>query len=168
MAKLFPFAALFLLILTATAADHPPSTPAERARLVKAAKLMQTKPLSPEARQEGLWALQFTTDVPDINLTVCGSFSPDYKYEGQIMASDVLSMGAFVVKNPKKAADQNAVWRAGVEGMLATYDSILRNDHAAHDDFYDDLEKQRSDDNLVHFMREFGVHCYSSGGWSQT
>lgn len=168
MAKLFPSAALFLLILTATAADHPPSTPAERARLVKAAKLMQTKPLSSEARTQGLWALQFTTDVPDINLTVCGSFSPDYKYEGQMMASDILSMGAFVVKNPKKAADQNAVWRAGVEGMLATYDSILRNDQAAHDDFYDDLEKQRADDNLVHFMHEFGVHCYSSGGWSQT
>lgn len=168
MGKLLPFVALFLLILSATAADHPPSTPAERARLVKAAKLMQQKPLSREARQEGLWALQWTTNVPDINLTICGSFSPGYKYEGQMMASDVLSMGAFVVKNPKKAADQNAVWRAGVEGMLATYDSILLKDSVAHDDFYDDVKQQRADDNLVQFMHEFGVHCYRSGDWSRT
>ena len=168
MGKFGCFVLLLSLISASGAANRGPSTAEERARLLKAAGLIQNTPLSPEARKEGAWALQWITDIPDINVTICGSFEPNYKYEPQMMAAHVITMGAFIVKNPKKATDQNAVWRAGVEGMLNAYESILRKQSDAHDDFYDDLIQQRSDDNLVDFMHEFGLHCYGSGSRSTT
>jgi hypothetical protein len=155
---------LFASLTVAFAADRAPSTPADRARLVKAAELMQKKPLSADAIREGRWALQWITDVPDVNVTICGSLSPHYKYEGQMMASDVLSMGAFIIRNPKKASDQKAVWRAGVDGMLQTYTAILDKNYAARDDVYDDLLEQRSQDDLMQFMNEYGLRCFSSSG----
>src|SRR4051794_2222382 len=123
MGKLLRVVLVLALISAAGAANRGPSTAEEKARLLKASDLLRNKPLTPEARKEGLWALQFTTDVPDINVAICGSFEPAYRYDPQLMASDVVAMGAFIVKNPKKAADQNAVWRAGVDAMLATYQS---------------------------------------------
>lgn len=168
MGKFACFVLILALVAASSAANRGPSTADERARLLKAADLMQKKPLSPEARKEGTWALQWITDVPDINVTICGSFSPEYKFEPQMMAADVISMGAFIVKNPKKATDQNAIWRAGVEGMLTTYASLLDKNRDAHDDFYDDLIQQRSDDNLVSFMHEFGLRCYAGAGSRST
>jgi hypothetical protein len=168
MRKLLSLALVLALITPVIAANRGPSTQPERARLLKAADLMQKKPLTPEARKEGVWALQFITDVPDINVTICGSFDPGYKYEPQLMAAHIISMGAFIIKNPKKAADQNAVWRAGVEGMLTSYESIIQKDRAASDDFYDDLVQQQSEDNLVSFMHEFGLHCYAGSGSRST
>jgi hypothetical protein len=164
MRKLLSFALLLTLITTAGAANRGPSTAEERSRLLKAADLIEKKPLSPEARKEGTWALGWITDVPDINVTICGSLDPDYKYEPQLMASDVIAMAAFIVKNPKKATDQNAVWRAGVEGMLATYTSIVDKQRDARDEFYDDLLHQRAEDDLTSFMHEFGLRCYASAG----
>lgn len=168
MGKLLRVVLVLALISAAGAANRGPSTAPEKARLLKASDLLRNKPLTPEARKEGLWALQFITDVPDINVTICGSFEPAYQFEPQLMASDVVAMGAFIVKNPKKAADQNAVWRAGVDAMLATYQSIVVRKPDASDDFYDDLIQQRSQDDLVSFMHEFGLHCYASGSRSTT
>jgi len=164
MGKLFRIVLCFALITAAGAANRAPSTPQERARFLKAADLMQNKPLTPEARKEALWGIQWITDVPDINITICGALSPGYRFEPQLMASQVLSMGSFIIKNPKKASDQNAVWRAGVEGMLNTYESIVLKKTDARDDVYDDLIEQRSEDDLVSFMHEFGLHCYASSG----
>jgi hypothetical protein len=149
------------------AADRTPSKATDHTRVIKAAELMRVKPFSPEARKEGEWALNWIADTPDVNVTLCGSLSPGYKYERYVMASYVLSMGAFILKNPKKAPDQNAVWRAGVDGMLDTYQEIIRKRPNEYDAYYDDLLNQRREDGLVSFMHEFGLHCYASGSWSR-
>jgi hypothetical protein len=163
------FVLLLAAFLTAAyAADRGPSTPEERARAVKAAQLLQKTPFSPAARTEGKWGLQWITDVPDINVTICGEFSPEpYKYQGVLLASHVMSMAAFIIKNPNKAGENDAVWRAGVAGMLLTYETILKQKRDGDSDFYDDLLKQRAEDNLDNFMHEFEVRCVSDGPSNQ-
>jgi len=74
MGKLLRVILVLALISAAGAANRGPSTAEEKTRLLKASDLLRNKPLTPEARKEGVWALQFITDVPDINVTICGSF----------------------------------------------------------------------------------------------
>src|SRR5215831_7434613 len=120
---------LFTGVLFATthtfAAKPPPrgpSTPEERAKAVELVKTIEADPLGQDAAEARRWLIQWTTEVPDINVNVCGEISGpalDKKYHHpEIAIHPVFAQTRFAIEHPDKADDNLAAWLAGAEGML--------------------------------------------------
>lgn len=110
-----------------------PSTPEERARVVKMAQDSENDPLSIHAREEK-WFQKWTDEVPDF------MFGPDEttlwceaNAKGDLrkvaFSQYLLSSSAYQVKHQipdhRKTGAREAVAQAGVEGVLLAYAALL-------------------------------------------
>jgi hypothetical protein len=124
--------ALFLLLLCALAASaqkRGPSTPEERKQAVEMATFLEQNPLAKEAKDYRARLLVFLADVPDISVTLCTNVFGDPKrfkgdYDSELLGQMIYSQAKFIIENPEKLEDQPAVFLAGVEGVLRTWQAI--------------------------------------------
>jgi hypothetical protein len=135
--------ALLACATPAIAQTAAQSSPEDRQRFVAIEQKLEHDPLSPTAREDRSWAIQWLTDAPDVSVTVCldplgGVSEKTYAHTPDIVVQYMLAMAAFIVENPGKANDMNAQQLAGVEGALTTYRSIRT---ARPDDKSPELEK---------------------------
>src|SRR5204862_5297515 len=103
-------------------------------------------------------------DVPDINVKLCGNLlgpllGSNKNYSAEIYTQMAPSSAAFIIMNLEKAQDNVAVYTAGVEGALRTYESILKTKPKAKCQFLDDLIDQRNKGELAEHVREAALHC---------
>lgn len=104
--------------------DRGPSTSEERALAVKVAKLLRSDPLSKDAKKGREWLVRWIIEVPDISVKICSDMMGDLgdskksEYPPALLAVMIVSQAAFIIENPDKAKDDNAIYLAGVEGML--------------------------------------------------
>ncbi len=108
--------------------------------------------------------VRWLTDVPDINVKLCGSLldplmKSSKNYAAEIFTQMIPSGAAFVISNPDKAKDDIAVYTAALEGALRTYESILNVKPKAKWPFLDDLIEKRSKGELQEYVRQAAVHC---------
>lgn len=103
-------------------------------------------------------------DIPDINVTLC--FAPlghfvieENRYDSRIRGQFVLGMGAFLVEHPQKAADNVAVYLAGVESALKAYRSILKSNPEAKSHTLDELVGKQDEGGLEDFVRDASKAC---------
>jgi len=135
-----------------------PSTQQERDNAVKISHLLETDPFNKDAKTMRQWLFKLITDVPDIHVTICtdlvhpllGSKNP---YEGELLMQQIFSMAAFEIEHPDQADDNTAVQMAGVEGILKTYDSILKLKPKAKSDFLNDLISKRDAGQLKPYVK---------------
>src|SRR6266481_4360403 len=118
-----------LLSTIAGAQQRGPSTSEERARAVQTAKALQSDPLAPNVQQDREWLLKWLIEVPDISVKMCTTFLGDLGDSksgnpGAIIATLLASEAAFVIEHPEKAKDIDAVYFAGVDGALHSYEAI--------------------------------------------
>jgi hypothetical protein len=129
----FVVAAVAVFSTQAGAQQRGPSTPEERARAVQTAKSLQSDPLAPNVQEDREWLLKWLIEVPDISVKMCTTFLGDLGdsksgYPGAIIATMLASEAAFVIEHPDKAKDVEAVYFAGVDGALHSYEaSHLKN-----------------------------------------
>src|SRR5215813_12852640 len=111
---------------------RPPSTPDERKRFMTVVQKLEQSPLDKSLWPEVKWARQWLEDVPDINVTLCpfplGELVTEgYRYKGQLSVQFAFAMAAYLIQHPERAADKNAQYLAGVEGVLRAYKAILKS-----------------------------------------
>ena len=160
-----------LLICVATmlgeqcgAQDRSPSTAEERAKAVQLARLLETDPLNKDAKEARRWVTLWLIRVPDITVSVCMDFLAPLagakdKYASEIFTQMMLSSAAFVIENPGKSKDALAVYTAGLEGAIKTYEAILKAKPKSKWAFLDDLIERRNKAQLVSFVQETIPKC---------
>jgi hypothetical protein len=156
--------AVALLSTLAGAQQRGPSTPEERARAVQTAKSLQSDPLAPNIRQDREWLLKWLIEVPDISVKMCPAFLGDLGdsksgYPGAIIATMLASEAAFVIEHPEKAKDAEAVYFAGVDGALHSYEAIHLKGTAYRVPHLDDLVQKRDQGKLSDYVRSTAKKC---------
>jgi hypothetical protein len=141
-----------------------PSTPEDRAKAVEIAAALESDPLNKQAKAQRNWIVHWLIDVPDINVKLCGNLlgpllGSNKNYSAEIFTQMAPSSAAFIVKNPDKAQDNVAVYTAGMEGALRTYESILKAKPKAKWSFLDDLIEKRNKGQLSEHVRQASTHC---------
>lgn len=143
------------------AAAQGTSTPEERARWVEITHKLESNPLDESVNKDGESALNRLSSVHDIHVPLCpgllGQFNDaKYKYRHEITRQYMLASGAFIIENPDKAGDVNAMNLAAVESTLKVYSAILQQKPDAKWKMLDDLLKKQSQGKLDDAVRK---HC---------
>ena len=128
--------------------ERGPSTSEERTKAVQFARDLEADPLGPNAKEERSWITVWLIQIPDITVKFCTSLlgprsDPESTYWSGISTQMLYSGAAFIIENPKKRNDQQAVYLAGLDGALKSYEAILKREPEARWPFVDGLIEKR-------------------------
>jgi len=164
--SLLAFGLAVLCCVSATQAQdrRGPSTPEERKRAVEMATFLETNPLAKEAKDYRAALLFFLIEVPDISVTLCLRVLGESKrikgdYESELVTQLTYSQGKFVIENPDKAQDNAAVYLAGVEGVLRTWQAIKAAKPKAKFPLLDELLQKQQAGTLAEHVKEGMKGC---------
>jgi hypothetical protein len=133
-------------------------TETEPARLIKATKFLEDKPLDKEAKDIRSWALTWVIQTDKVSVSVCSlllsGIDKKYKYSGEIFGQYTLGMAAFKLNNPENASDENAAQLAGIESALRSYEAMVKEQPKAKNAFLDDLLAKRADGSFAQYVTE--------------
>ena len=157
-------AAVAISLAQAGAQQRGPSTPEERARAVQTAKALQSDPLAPDVQEDCEWLVKWLIEVPDISVKMCTTFLGDLGDSksgnpGAIIATMLASESAFVIEHPEKAKDVDAVYFAGVDGALRSYEAIRLKDASYRLPHLDDLIQKRDQGKLSDYVHATAKKC---------
>ena len=163
------FLGSFLLVLVVFKAQAQPqspraSTPEDRAKAVEIARSLESDPLGKQAKDQRAWLILWLTEVQDINVKACTKLlgpvvGSKKNYDSELFTQTLASAAAFIITNPSKAKEDLAVYTAGLEGTLRTYESILKVKPKAKWPFLDDLLDKRNKGELAEHVRQSATHC---------
>lgn len=150
--------ALGLAASEASAQKRGPSTPEERAQVVRLVRALESDPLGKEAKDARSSVLRWLIEVPDVSVTVCSDYlkplmDKDKNYSSELFFQMTLSSAAFIIEHPDQAKDDVAVNKAGVEGALRAYEAILKQKPKAQWPFLDELIQRREKGTLEEYVR---------------
>jgi hypothetical protein len=145
--------------------ERGPSTPEERAKVVKLTRQLERDPLGKGAKEARQWLTVWLIHVPDIVVRPCGTLlgpvvgpsSDDFSAE--LMAQMNFSQAAFIIENPEQAEDLPALFTASVEGALKAYEAILKRRPAARRPYLDDLLAKRNRGEISAYVRQAMAGC---------
>jgi len=146
------------LAVQASAQGRGPSTADERTRAVQVSKSLRADPIAANVQKDREWLMLWLIEVPDISVKLCTGFLGDLGdsksgYPGALIATMMASEAAFVIENPGKAKDTNAVYLAGVDGALDGYQAIHNQDANYRLLQLDDLTQKRAEGRLADHVR---------------
>src|SRR5215472_14901976 len=135
------------------------STPEERARWAEITHKLESNPLDESVNKDGEAALNRLSNAHDIHVPLCPALLSEfndakYKYRHEVTRQYMLASGAFIIENPDKAGDTNAMNLAAVESVLKVYSGILQQKPDAKWKTLDDLLKKQSQGKLDDAVRK--------------
>lgn len=164
--RLVAASVLLLLASVLLAQDRGPSTPEERARVVKLTRALEADPLGRDADKSRQWLSVWLTTVPDITVPVCGEFlHPIFetklwsKQASMIFVQSMYSSAAFLIEHPDAKDDQAAIYLGGLEGSLRAYESIRKSTPGLSLPFLEKLLVKRDAGELMAYVREKMPAC---------
>jgi len=140
------------------------SSPEDRQRFVTVVQNLERAPLNPGLQSDRRWAIQWLTDAPDVSVTVCadpigGVSEKGYVLTPEIVVQYMLGMAAFVIENPSKSNDPDALQLAGVESALNAYRSTRVTQPNDSSPKLDELLGMKSHGELPGFVRKAFLRC---------
>jgi hypothetical protein len=160
-----------LAIIPASAQQkRGPSTPEERAKAVALAHQLEEQPLGPGAAEARRWLTRWVIEIPDISVEVCPSvLGSDWDSKKnnatEIWVQMMFSQLAFMIENPDKAKDRDAVFLAGVKGALKVYQAIQKDKPKTKLKSLDDLLAQEQAGTLDEAVRQsVATNCKQNVG----
>ncbi len=147
------------MVTVQSAPAQDTSTPEERTQWVGITRQLETAPLDEAVGKQGESALKRLIDVHDFHVPLCASFFAEfngmkYTYAHAITRQYMLASAAFLIENPDRASDTNAMNLAAVESLLKTYQAILKQKPNAKAKALDDLLKKQSQGKLKDFVQK--------------
>jgi hypothetical membrane protein len=130
------------------------STPEERAKAIKIARLLERDPLAKDAPANRQWLLNWIIEIPDIRFKSCvGLLSSDvgnqYRYSTEVNQQIIFSAAAFRLENPDHLRNDTGAYIAGVEGALRVYEVLVKSVPDAKLAFLDNLLAKRDHGELA-------------------
>lgn len=153
-----------LLSALATKAQKRTSTAEERAQAVALTKKLESNPLGKDADKNHAWLAVLFDEITDVNVKVCPSFlepllGKDKNYGNKIFFHALFSQGAFMIENPDKSKDDQAIYLAGLEGALRYYEAIRKEKPKTKWPLLDTLLAKRDAGQLGDYVREKMAAC---------
>ena len=110
--------------------------------------------------------LVFLAEVPDISVKLCTNIFGEPKrfkgdYEAELFGQMAYSQGKFIIENPGKANDDAAVYLAGVEGVLRTWQAIKVAKPKAKFPLLDELLLKQGAGTLAEYVKTNMAGCTS-------
>jgi hypothetical protein len=141
-----------------------PSTAEERSKAVQFARDLESDPLGPNAKEERSWITVWLIQIPDITVKFCTSLlgprsDPENIHWSAVSTQMLYSGAAFMIENPKKKNDQQAVYLAGLDGALKSYEAILKKEPQARWPFVDELIEKRDQGKLGEYVKQSMTKC---------
>jgi hypothetical protein len=151
-----------ILLLLLTSAGFPRTGQKdgknEPEMLIKAARVLEAKPLAKDAKDIRRWAIEWIIATDMVSVKTCSllisAIDKKYKYGSEIFGQYTIGMAAFKLENPDKVRDEDAAQMAGIESALVSYESIIKEQPKASNAFLDDLLVKRSQGELTKFVKE--------------
>jgi hypothetical protein len=158
--------AVALFWTQAGAQRRGPSTLEERARAVQTPKSLQSDPLSLSLQQDREWVLKWLIEVPDISVKMCTTFFGDLGDSKERLSwcdhrHNVGFGSRFRDRESNKAKDVEAVYFAGVDGALHSYEAIHMKDASYHLPHLDDIIQKRDKGKLADYVHAAAKKCKS-------
>jgi hypothetical protein len=141
------------IVIPQRASAQGTSTPEERTQWVETTHKLENAPLDDNVNKQGEGALKQVSDAHDIHVPLCPALLSEfngmkYTYSHTITRQYMLASTAFLIENPDKAVDTNAMNLAAVESVLKIYQAILQQKPDAKAKALDDLLKKQSQGKL--------------------
>lgn len=139
-----------------------PSTPEERARVVRLAHRLETEPLGEEAKKSRQTLHKWMKDVPDLSILVCPSLlkgKEKSRYSEELTLQLSIAVAAFMIEHPQRAENQEEKILAGIYGMLKTYQSIKASDPKTEWHFLDSLIELQKAGRTNESLRAVMARC---------
>ncbi|HEY3768914.1 MAG TPA: hypothetical protein VGN44_09585 [Candidatus Angelobacter sp.] len=135
------------------------STSEERAQWVAITHKLESNPLDDSMDKQGEVALNQISSAHDIHVPLCpvllGGFSGmKYAYAHTIMRQYMLASTAFLIENPEKISDHNAMNLAAVESVLKAYTSIIQQRPDSRAQNLDNLLQKQKEERLVEYIQK--------------
>lgn len=130
--------------------QKPPTTPEQKKQAVEMVTFLEANPFAKEAKEYRRTLILFLIEAPDITVNLCTNVLGESKqlkgdYDTEVVNHLMFSQAKFIIENPDKAQDNAAVYLAGVEGVLRTWQSIKTAKPKAKFALMDELlEKQKA------------------------
>ena len=125
---------------------------------------LETKPFAKEAKDYRASLLYFLAEVPDISVTLCTNIFGEPKkfkgdYDAELTGQMAYSQAKFIIQNPDNAKDETAVYVAGVEGVLRTWESIKKEKPKAKFKLMDELLEKQKAGTLTEYVKTNAAKC---------
>jgi carboxypeptidase Q len=159
------FAAVPCTAKTPAQDERGPSTPEERAKVVRLTRQLEREPLGKDAKDVRQSLTVWLIHVPDIVVQPCGSLlgpvvnTTKDDYSAELNAQMNFSQAAYIIENPSKARDIHALLTASLEGALKAYEAILKKRPAARRPYLDDLLTRRDQGEIGAYVRQAMAGC---------
>ena len=135
----------FLGVIATEPFAQTTSTPEERVHWAEITHKLENSPLDADVNREGENALRRVMEVKDFHVPLCPALLTDlnsmsnYIYSHTITRQFMLATAAFLIENPSKVDDRDAMNLAALESVLKTYNSILQQKPNAKTKILDEL-----------------------------
>lgn len=140
------------------AQDKKTSTPEEKATFVKGTRLLEQDPFNKKAKDISKGLLFWLIEAPDVSVTLCSDFlepvGKKYKYSPELTGQFTFGMGAFIIENPEKSKDKDAVYAGGLESTSKMYESMLKTKPEAKNQYLDSLVEKRTKGELLQLVTD--------------
>lgn len=135
------------------------STPEEQAQWVTITHKLENNPLDDSMDKQGTAALNQISNAHDIHVPLCpallGGFSGmKYAYAHTIARQYMLASTAFLIENPDRVNDHNAMNLAAVESVLKAYTAILQQKPDSKAKDLDNLLQKQKQNKLVEYIQK--------------
>jgi hypothetical protein len=146
------------------AADPPPTSPDERARIATRIHALETTPLTDAAKRARTDLFAWLTAAPDISVNWCSGMivdapKKDKDLAGGMLIQAILSAAAFVLENPEKDKDNLLIARAGLHGALLAYRATVAADAKKSSTFFAKLAAQEDAGALDEYLKPTLAGC---------
>lgn len=152
-----PLLLITLTSLTGLGQDNKISKPEDKANFVKGTRVLEQDPFNKNAKKIRASLLFWLIEAPDVSVTLCSDFltvGEKYKYSPEITGQFTYGMGAFIIENPGQAKDEKAVYQGGLESVSRMYESMLKEQPKAKNEFLDGLVERRNKGEVGHFVED--------------
>ena len=136
------------------------TTPQEKARFVAITRSLEDAPLKPDARADRQWALAWITEAPDVSVNICASVLKDVLDSKNPYGPELVGQylfGASAIEHPDSTDEAQQL--AGMESVIKTYRSIVRDKPGAASADLDALVKVQADGALPAFVHKGYEAC---------
>ena len=160
---------LFIIIVSfcsvQSAWAQGPTTPEQRKQAVEMATFLETSPLAKKAKDTRVKLFTFIAQAPDFTVKLCPAVLGEEKrrkgdYDDELVTFGLMfSQAKFILENPDKAQDDAAVFLAGVEGVLRTWEAIKTEKPKAKFPLMDELLQKRQAGTLAEHVKATSSGC---------
>jgi len=155
--------AVLLLSVLAAAVTPQPSTPAERKRALEVIAKLEQSPMDPMLKADRDWVFEWVK-ASDVKATVCVNIIKpltDQKptpERNALMLQNILESSKFAIEHPN-SKDRVAMFQAATEGLIRTYQNLVKQDPSKKDDFMESLIAKQRAGELISYVRENAAIC---------